>query len=215
MKEVIKALVTARKAIGAAKKGSVNPHFKSKYADLSSVIDAVKEPLEACGLAFVQTIKDSNVVTVILHESGETIELAPFPIVASKNDAQGHGSALTYARRYSLATALGVSADDDDGNAAVKSVAINPVKESLRGVEVDMTKAQLIASLLKGHAADVLAGRETDADGTEIAWKAWELYEPLDQDMKLAVWDVLKTESKTRTWMKTLGDKYRAPNANH
>jgi hypothetical protein len=118
MSELIKALVAARKEIGGAKKGSVNPAFRSKYADLAAVIEAVKDPLERHGLTFVQDIADQTVVTVILHESGETMRLAPFPIVATKPDAQGHGSALTYARRYSLQTALGVPAEDDDGNAA-------------------------------------------------------------------------------------------------
>jgi len=120
---LIKALVKARAQIGAAKKGSVNPAFRSKYADLSAVMDAVREALQANGMEFVQTIRDNSVITVVMHESGETMELAPFPIVAVKNDAQGHGSALTYARRYSLQTALGVPAEDDDGNAASKPVA--------------------------------------------------------------------------------------------
>jgi hypothetical protein len=115
---VIKALVAARKEMGGAKKDSTNPAFRSKYADLASVMEAVRAPLQGHGLEFVQTIRDGAVITVVMHESGESMELAPFPIVATKPDAQGHGSALTYARRYSLQTALGVPAEDDDGNAA-------------------------------------------------------------------------------------------------
>ena len=118
MNELVKALVAARKEMGSAKKTSENPHFRSKYADLSAVIEAVKHPLEKHGLTFVQDICDHHVVTVVMHEAGEQLRLAPFPILAGKPDAQGNGSALSYARRYSLQTALGVPAEDDDGNAA-------------------------------------------------------------------------------------------------
>jgi hypothetical protein len=118
MSELVKALIAARKEMTAAKKGKDNPFFKSKYADLSSVIEAVKDALEAHGLSFVQDIEGGSVVTVILHESGESMRLAPFPILTTKQDAQGFGSGVTYARRYSLQCALGVPAEDDDGNAA-------------------------------------------------------------------------------------------------
>jgi hypothetical protein len=115
---VIKALVKARSQIGAAKKGSFNPHLRVNYADLADVMEAVREPLAANGLEFVQTIRDGAVLTIVLHESGEMMELAPFPLVTTKADAQGWGSALSYARRYSLQTALGVPSADDDGTGA-------------------------------------------------------------------------------------------------
>jgi hypothetical protein len=200
MAELIKSLVAARKLIGAAKKGAINPHFKSKYADLASVIEAVKEPLEACGMTFVQTIKDNCVVTVILHDSGETLELAPFPIVASKQDAQGFGSALTYARRYSLQTALGVPSEDDDGNAASK--VISPVKEALKGATVDQAKVDKVASALIDYHSAMEAGVDT-------AYNAYEEVESLDDDEKLAVWLLLQGHSKVRSWLKKVGEERR------
>ena len=200
---VVKALVAARKDIGAAKKGNINPHFKSKYADLGSVMEAVKEPLEAHGLAFVQDIENNCVVTVIMHTSGECLRLAPFPIVASKQDAQGFGSALTYARRYSLQTALGVPSEDDDGNAAVKPNVISPVKEALKGTTVDDSKAQSIANALVDFYTEFTeSGPDSDAD-----YKAFELLEPMDSDMKLSVWQILQPQSKVRAWLKKIGEE--------
>jgi hypothetical protein len=206
--KLIAALVAARKEMGAAKKGTSNPFFKSKYADLSSVIEAIKEPLEAHGLTFVQDIDDHGVTTVILHESGEVMRLAKFPIVATKQDAQGFGSALTYARRYSLQTALGVPAEDDDGNAAVKSgPVISPVKEALKGTNVDDEKAAKIASTLVDLHTEFTSesGADSDAD-----YRAYELLEPMDSDMKLSVWQQLQPHSKVRAWLKKIGDERKA-----
>lgn len=203
MSALIKALVAARKEIGSAKKGSTNPHYKSKYADLASVIEAVKEPLEAHGLTFVQDCRLAEgmwvVSTVIYHESGEKLELAYVPVLATKPDAQGWASGNTYARRYSLQMALGVPAEDDDGNAASK--VISPVKEALKGTDVDQEKAQKIASAL----VDLYQGGEHDAD-----YQAWELIEPMESDLKLAVWDILQPHSKVRSWLKKVGDEHRA-----
>jgi hypothetical protein len=109
-------------AIEGAVKGKVNPAFRSKYADLSSVIDAIKPALVDNGLWFTQRTQraDGGVIveTVILHASGQSMSCGPLYMPATKQDAQGYGSALTYARRYSLMAAFGVPAEDDDGNAA-------------------------------------------------------------------------------------------------
>lgn len=116
------ALLEAQKAITFAAKDSLNPHFKNKYADLSSVIDAVKSALNTAGIVFIQSLSPSEpgylaLSTRLLHSSGEWIE--DIAVCAlSKNDAQGVGSATTYLRRYSLAAITGVYQDDDDGNAA-------------------------------------------------------------------------------------------------
>lgn len=116
------ALINAQKAMGHATLDSENPHFKSKYASLKSVIDAVKGPLSDNGLTFFQTTEPCEggvkVSTVIAHESGERIESGFVEVPVVKQDAHGYGAAQTYARRYSLALACGISADtDDDGNA--------------------------------------------------------------------------------------------------
>jgi hypothetical protein len=123
--KIAPALLKAQKAIKAALKDAANPHFKSKYADLSSVVDAVKGPLNDAGITFLQGVEDAEngvaVETMLLHESGEWLS-STIKIPASKQDAQGYGSATTYARRYGLQAMCGVPAEDDDGNAASKPV---------------------------------------------------------------------------------------------
>lgn len=126
------AFVKAQAMIEGAKKDSLNPHFKSKYADLASVVDALKAPLSENGLGYIQRVYPNDraacVETVIIHSSGETFPCGPVEVPVSKGDAQGYGSAMTYARRYSLSAAFGVAPEDDDGNAAAKAApsAIRP-----------------------------------------------------------------------------------------
>lgn len=121
------AMAAAFGEISAATKAANNPHFKTKYADLTSVIEAIKPALSAHGLFFVQCPEPSEkgvtIKTVLHHSSGESLELGTLFVPANKQDAQGYGSALTYARRYALVTAFGVPVEDDDGNAAVKAQA--------------------------------------------------------------------------------------------
>lgn len=132
MKEIATALVKAQKAFGPALKSSTNPHFKSRYADLSACVEAVIEGLNGAGIALIQrTSEDTTgvtVETVFIHESGEMLECGKLHVPASKQDPQGYGSALTYARRYSLMAACGIAPEDDDGNAASRA---KPKKESL------------------------------------------------------------------------------------
>lgn len=97
---------------------------KYKYADIASVIGAIKPALIKHGLFFTQHPHPSEdgvtVETILHHSSGESFSLGSLFVPANKRDAQGFGSALTYARRYGLVTAFGVPVEDDDGNAAVK-----------------------------------------------------------------------------------------------
>ena len=124
MKQIASALVKAQKAFGPALKTSTNPHFKSRYADLSACIEAVVDALNANGIALVQQSHECAdgviVETVFVHESGETFSSGRLHVPSTKHDAQGYGSALTYARRYSLMAACGIAPEDDDGNAATK-----------------------------------------------------------------------------------------------
>ena len=118
------ALAKVQGAIEGARKGTDNPFFKSKYADLASVWDACREQLSANGFAVIQRPvgDDPQIVvleTILGHESGEWISgtLTMKPV---KADPQGIGSCITYARRYALASMVGVAPEDDDGNAASK-----------------------------------------------------------------------------------------------
>ena len=117
------ALVKAINAIEGVKKGADNPFFKSKYANLESVIEAAHGALEANGLAVMQGPgpMDGNCITLttrLIHESGEWIE-TDFSLPAGKMDPQAAGSAITYARRYSLMAMLCIPAVDDDGEASM------------------------------------------------------------------------------------------------
>jgi len=149
MKELAKALVTAQAAMSHAAKDSKNPHFKSAYSSLASVIDAVRPALSANGLAFVQMLHTAEsgvaVETVLIHESGEQLSCGTLFIPATKQDAQGFGSAITYGKRYGLQAALGIASEDDDGTAAVKSP---PVKvEKPKGIELDNIVAQMASAV--------------------------------------------------------------------
>lgn len=127
------AFVAAQKEFAPALKCSTNPHFKSKYADLATVVEAVIDALNNHGLALVQrSILDTagvTIQTVFLHESGEEIDGGAMHVPASKQDAQGFGSATTYCRRYGLMAACGIAPEDDDGQAASKP---RPMPESQR-----------------------------------------------------------------------------------
>lgn len=124
-KNISAAFVKAQKAFAPALKSSSNPHFKSKYADLAACVEAVIDALNSNGIALMQpaVLCDSGVTveTVFLHESGERISGGVLHVPAQKNDAQGYGSALTYARRYCLMAACGIAPEDDDGNAAAQA----------------------------------------------------------------------------------------------
>ena len=126
MKNIATALVKAQKAFGPALKTATNPHFKSRYADLSACVEAVMDGLNDNGIALIQKCYDCAngvmIETMFVHESGEMLECGILHVPASKQDPQGYGSALTYARRYSLMAACGIAPEDDDGNAASKKV---------------------------------------------------------------------------------------------
>ncbi len=130
MKEIAQALVKAQRAFGPALKTSSNPHFKSRYADLAACVEAVMDGLNANGIALVQQTHECEtgviVETVFVHESGETFSAGKLHVPAVKHDAQGYGSALTYARRYSLMAACGIAPEDDDGNAASRKASAQP-----------------------------------------------------------------------------------------
>lgn len=118
------AMAAAQGSMGAAIKGNSNPFFKSKYADLGSVIQAIKPHFAEQGLSYVQfPVTGDNAVGVttrLMHSSGEWLEQEYF-IPLGKMDAQAAGSAITYARRYALQAIAGIPAEDDDGNAATQA----------------------------------------------------------------------------------------------
>lgn len=185
MKNISTAFVKAQKEFGPALKTSSNPHFKSRYADLSACIEAVIDALNNNGIALIQKNVETEsgvcVETVFVHESGETMSSGPLHVPAAKQDPQGYGSALTYARRYSLMAACGIAPEDDDGNAGTQAKReeqkprrrIEPHQEVIEGVKKGDAKG----------AAEYLAGL------SDSALKAiWAKLPAEIQDQLTAVW---------------------------
>ncbi len=118
------ALAAAQAEMGKALKQANNQHFRNKYADLGNVMDACLPALNKHGIALIQPTGEDEVgryvETCLVHLSGETLRCR-VPLIVQKNDMQGYGSAVTYARRYGLMCMAGIAPEDDDGNAAAKA----------------------------------------------------------------------------------------------
>jgi len=143
---IYQAFIAAQKAFGPALKTSTNPHFRSRYADLSACVEAVIDALNENGLGLIQTTHPSEngviVETILVHESGATMSSGHLHVPASKQDAQGYGSALTYARRYSLMAICGIAPEDDDGNRASKQPEIKPKSEPVATKETKKSRIE-------------------------------------------------------------------------
>lgn len=147
IKSLAVAMNKAQSEMGGAHKGTENPFFKKKYADLGAVVEAVKEPFATNGLSYVQFPIESagriGIETILMHESGEWIS-SSFTVQLSKQDAQGAGSAITYCRRYSLQALAGIPSEDDDGNAASKQGKEKPSANDLQWVDAVKANAEAI-----------------------------------------------------------------------
>jgi len=193
MKNIASALVRAQRGFAPALKTSTNPHFRSKYVDLAGCIEAVVDALNAAGIALIQRTSEDNtgvtVETVFVHESGEMMECGKLHVPASKQDPQGYGSALTYARRYSLMAAAGIAPEDDDGNAASKP-----------SPKVSATKTDLVPPNRMAVVADVAAAIDERMSAVDVIG-AFEEYSGItDVEEKTALWGML--DSKTRSSIK-------------
>jgi len=183
MKNIATALVKAQMAFGPALKTATNPHFRSRYADLSACVEAVMDGLNRNGIAMIQQCSESDtgviVETVFIHESGEMLNCGKLHVPAVKHDPQGYGSALTYARRYSLMAACGIAPEDDDGNAASR-------KTEIKKSEVDESK---MADLL---AAIEATTTEEDLKKAYVGAYAYANGEPTWQKRVIAIKDKMK-----------------------
>lgn len=197
IKEMAAALAKAHAKIEGAAKDAMNPHFRSKYATLSSVVDAIKEPLAGNGLSYVQVIHDAEnaacVETIILHSSGEWLSCGKLSVPVSKGDAQGFGSALTYARRYSLSAAFGVAPEDDDGNAASMKPNTGQQINADEYFKLD-PDMQAAVDDLAGRVAQLLFRNDVAGAHAEIEAAQF------DQEAKMALWS--KLDSKQRSAIK-------------
>ena len=138
--ELNAALCKAQSEMGPARKGKVNPAFRSNYADLASVIEAV-QPLHDNGIAYQQAVDVAGPVvtvrTILRHVSGQVLDCGPMTSRAKDESAQAIGSALTYLRRYSLMTACGIASADDDGQAAGKPSTATPTPTPSTWLAID------------------------------------------------------------------------------
>jgi hypothetical protein len=205
MKEtnLIESLVKAQSEMTHAQLDQINPQWKSKFASLKSVIDAVKPALNANGIFFMQISHpvDAGVgIETVFCKGDEKLSTGVVVVPVDKANAQGLGSSMTYAKRYSLAVACGISAsEDDDGNAAAaappqrkgQSVVRTVIEQE--GIVVDETKRDAYVTQLLAKVTEV------DTGGVQ------ELVDELstDSDMKIAVWAELP--SNVRSFIKKLG----------
>lgn len=174
IKHIAAALNKAQAEMSGAKKGANNPFFKSKYADMNSVVDAVRIPFCNNGLSYSQfPIMQDNKVgveTILMHESGEWMsDILVLPMV--KQDPQAAGSAITYAKRYALQSIAGIPSEDDDGNAASNQKA--PAKQSSQNVNwynsFENDKQFMLVDIQSGaKTADIIIG-ELKANGFAVS----------------------------------------------
>lgn len=186
--DIAKALVKAQSQITFAVKDAVNPFHKNKYADIASVIEAVKKPLNDNGISFLQAVNSSDTApmleTMLLHETGQYL-MTKTPIFCVKpNDPQALGTGITYSKRYALMAICGLPSEDDDGNAAS---GVGSAKKTLEPNEkqqaiIDAVCEKLLDSVPEGkvllndkvksliYATKGSYPEDTKAVGTIAAW---------------------------------------------
>lgn len=151
IKNLSAALNKAQAKMGAVVKGSDNPFYRSKYADINDVIKVIKESLNENGITYLQPLKVIEVAgekitvveTVLLHSSGEFMSSETEVVVKEKNDPQKYGASITYSRRFGLQSMIGLPAEDDDGNTASgKKETKSPVKSKGASKKADAPKEE-------------------------------------------------------------------------
>ena len=185
VKEILPALLSVTDSMQAEKDGK-NPHFRSDYMTLDGILNTVKPILKDVGIVILQSIDDDSglirCTTRLIHTSGEYLECDSI-VHADKMTPQGYGSAITYARRYSITTALGIAEADDDGNAA--EVASAPKKT----VSKPKPKATTITSKKVEPQKDALLSEEQ----TNKMIKVFD-------DIDVEIWDLEKIVGSHEKW---------------
>ena len=185
------AFLNAQRSFSAAVKDSANPYFKSKYADLASVWEAAHEALHANGLTVMQPIRINEaghtvVITNVRYQTGELIETSEYPVLCkAPNDPQAMGSAITYARRYSLASILGIVTADDDGEAAMSRESGNK----------EYTPAKISTASPVNDWSDTIEGLMTVDDLNQCKKRIGAA--KLDNDAFKSVWSSLTKRAKS------------------
>lgn len=189
--KIAPALVKALSEIEGAAKSASNSHFRSKYATLENVIDASRDVLKKHGLCLMQFPSHSDngslgLETVFMHESGEWVSGDVFQIAVGKQDPQGFGSALTYARRYAQVAAMNIPTVDDDGEAAMGRAPSPSPQQPAKPKQTLSERADAFAASMKGATTKAALDRvwglgeglrkELDKSDPERAVELSELY---------------------------------------
>lgn len=166
MKNIYIALVAAQAEFGPLVKGSVNPHFKSRYADLADLVETVRPALTKHGLAYFHSMNTAGELhlmgTILAHGESDTKIECWVPLIVDKQNMQGMKSATTYAKRIGLESVTGIAPEDDDGNAAAKAAPRNQNNPRPDTSTVDQAEVDKWVKAI----ADIL---DTDADEYEHA----------------------------------------------
>jgi hypothetical protein len=180
--ELFAALSNAQGEIEGARKDSENPTFESRYADLQSVWAACREPLSKNNLSIWQHVIHgadgrAYLQTTIGHSSGQTLSDHGIPLLLGRQDMQGLGSAITYARRYGLMAAVGIAPEDDDGNLAVGSGM--GIASDAKAVQVQSGQARARAQASMAPTVEAAVPEQPgpiplpDCAEKNLAWLAW------------------------------------------
>lgn len=192
------ALAKAQGEMEGAAKGSLNPHFKNRYADLASIWDACRGPLSKHGLSVLQPVSADGakvtVTTILAHSSGEWLEES-LTMTAQQNTPQGVGSAITYGRRYGLASMVGIAPEDDDGNAASGRPAqqqVNRQTGEMSGPD-DPPPVRAVPAGYEDWLEDVAAVADEGSDALQATWtKSKPEYRRYLTTTNNAGWETLK-----------------------
>lgn len=190
IKEIASALCKAQAVIEGAIKDKMNPAFRAAYADLGACWDACRDPLSTNGLSIIQLPKadDGAVIleTILMHTSGEYIsEELRIPVV--KRDAQGYGSALTYARRYALCSFVGIAPEDDDGEGTKKKIGASSQKgEGSKAAEPEECSKERFEDNTEAWREIILSKKKTPAG--LIAFLSTRLTLTEEQKMAIDAW---------------------------
>lgn len=153
---IAKALAAFQKDVTQPKKSAKNPHFKSTYVPLDNVVDSIAETAPKHGLSYIQTTVTENdkagVQTLLMHESGEWIEFEPLLLpIGQKATPQAVGSAITYARRYTLSSIFGIASEtDDDANGANDNASKNPTPKAVMATKAELETLNKLVDLFAG-----------------------------------------------------------------
>lgn len=185
--ELAKAMSLAQSQMKPAIKDSNNPHYKSRYSDLSSVWESIREPITSNGMTIWQDViaqdKSVSVTTRIIHHSGQWVEFGPLTIPISKQDAHGVGSGIAYSKRYALCAAVGVvsSDEDDDANHAVGKAKVNSyvrppeVDEFIKANPEKFEYAKMIIKNSGKSEGEVISQILNNIDRFNEAFEKWKL----------------------------------------